>query len=64
MNRKTYVIVTNMEIEKVKKYVYSLNFYNQQRYHSLLSALSNNFYGSCKALTEEELAQFNLILNK
>ena len=64
MNSKTYVIVTNTEIEEVKKYVYSLNFYNQQRYSSLLSALSNNFYGSCKSLTEEELAQFNSILNK
>ena len=61
---KNYIIVNKPDIEKVKKYVFSLSIFNQRRYHSLLSALSNNFYGSCKALTDKELAQYYAIINK
>lgn len=61
---KHYINVSRADVQKVKKHVYSLPIYQQGRYRSLLNALSNNFYGSCKSLTDKELSQYNAIVGE
>ena len=61
---KHYINVTKADKLKVHKYVGSLPFHQRGRYRSLLNALSNNFYGSTKSLTDNELAQYNAIVGE
>lgn len=59
---KHYINVTKADRLKVHKYVGSLPIHQQGRYRSLINALSNNFYGSCKSLNDNELAQYYSIV--
>ena len=61
---KNYINVSKADKEKVYKYVGHLPFYQQGRYRSLINALSNNFYGSCKSLTDKELSQYYAIVGE
>ncbi|MBQ8546180.1 MAG: hypothetical protein IJ437_04490 [Clostridia bacterium] len=61
---KNYINVSRADVQKVKKHVFSLPIYQQGRYRSLLNALSNNFYGATKSLTDKELAQYNAIVGE
>ena len=62
MSKTNYIVVNRAEIQKVKKHVFSLPIYQQGRYRSLINKLSNNFYGSCKSLNDNELAQYYSIV--
>lgn len=64
MRSKTYINVSRSDVQKVKKYVYSLPIYQRGKYYSLVNSLSNNFYGSCKSLTDKELAQYHAIVGE
>ena len=62
MKKINYINVSVANVQKVKKHVFSLPKNLQWRYYSLINKLSNNFYGSCKSLNDNELAQYRSIV--
>ena len=54
--------IDKSKVRLIKSYVYALPVSESRKYYSLLNAISNNFYGSCKSLTASEFALYQSIL--